>query len=138
VRGWDVLEGRSTMKSRYSLVAAATAALVTAFVVATAAFGSSSSTKLIGTTGANDAFKITLTKGGHSVKTLAAGSYTFVIHDGSTIHSFALDGPHGFAKDFTTVPFKGTKTATIKLKAGKYKYYCKAHESQMFGHFTVH
>jgi plastocyanin len=126
------------MNRRFWLVAPVTVAFVAALVVAAAAFGSSSSTKLIGTTGANDAFKITLTKGGHSVKTLAKGSYTFVIHDGSTIHSFALDGPHGFAKDFTTIGFKGTKTVTLKLKAGKYKYYCAAHESQMFGHFTVH
>jgi plastocyanin len=126
------------MNRRYSRVAPVTAALVAALVVAGVALGSSSSTTLVGTTGANGAFKITLTKGGHSVKTLAAGSYTFVIHDDSTIHSFALDGPHGFAKDFTTVAFKGKKTVTLKLKAGKYKYYCKAHESTMFGHFTVH
>jgi len=52
------------MNRRYSLVAPATAALVAALVVAAAAFGSSSSTKLVGTTGANGAFKITLTKGG--------------------------------------------------------------------------
>jgi plastocyanin len=114
------------------------AALVAALVVAAVALGSSSSTKLVGTSGANGAFTITLTKGGHSVKSLAAGRYTFVVHDDSAIHSFALDGPHGFAKDFTTVPFKGTKTITLKLKAGKYKYYCKAHEATMFGRFTVH
>jgi plastocyanin len=117
------------MNRRYSLVAAATAVLVAALVIAAGAFGSSS---------ANGAFKITLTKGGHSFKTLAAGSYTFAIDDDSTIHSFALDGPNGFAKDFTGVGFKGTKTVTLKLKAGKYKYYCAAHEATMFGHFTVH
>ena len=74
---------------------------------------------------------------GKAVKRLKAGSYKFVIHDGSALHSFALDGPNGFAKDFTTVPFKGTKTVTINLRKGKYKYYCAAHESTMFGHFTV-
>ena len=42
-----------------------------------------------------------------------------------------------FAKDFTTVSFKGTKTFTLKLAKGKYKYYCSAHESTMFGHFKV-
>jgi hypothetical protein len=126
------------MNTRYSLIASFSAALLAALILAAVALGSSSSTKLVGTTGANGAFTITLTKAGHSVKSLAAGSYTFVIHDDSSMHSFALDGPHGLAKDFTTVPFKGTKTATLKLKAGKYKYYCKAHESTMFGHFTVH
>jgi len=48
-----------------------------------------------------------------------------------------LDGPKGFAKDFTTVPFKGSKTFTVALKKGAYKYYCAAHEAEMFGHFTV-
>jgi plastocyanin len=94
--------------------------------------------KLTGTAGKNDAFVITLKNASRTlVKTLKAGTYTFVIHDDSTLHSFALDGPHGFAKDFTTIPFKGTKTATLTLKKGKYKYYCKAHESTMFHFFTV-
>ena len=113
-------------------------ALVAAGVVAlamTAAAGSMTHPKLTGTVGPG--FTITLKHGLKSVKTLKAGTYTFVIHDDSAIHSFALDGPHGFAKDFTTVPFKGTKTATVALKKGKYKYYCKAHESTMFHFFTV-
>jgi hypothetical protein len=94
--------------------------------------------KLTGVVGKNDAFTITLKHAsGKLVKKLNVGKYTFVIHDDSAIHSFGLDGPHGFAKDFTTVPFKGTKTATLTLKKGKYKYYCKAHESTMFHFFTV-
>jgi hypothetical protein len=104
------------------------------------AFGSSvfamSHPKLIGTTG--PAYKITLkNSAGRLVKTLKPGTYTFVIHDKSNFHSFALDGPHGFAKDFTKVPFVGTKTVTLTLKRGRYKYYCANHESIMFGHFTV-
>lgn len=82
-------------------------------------------------------FTIKLTQNGKVVKTLKAGTYKFVIADKASIHAFALDGPHGFAKDFTTVAFTGTKTATLKLKAGSYKYYCPPHESSMFGHFTV-
>ena len=31
----------------------------------------------------------------------------------------------------------GTKTVTLKLKAGSYKFYCPSHEAEMFGHFTV-
>jgi plastocyanin len=92
--------------------------------------------KLTGTTGPGFTIKLK-NSGGHVVKTLKAGTYTFVIHDKSNFHSFALDGPHGFAKDFTKVPFVGTKTATLTLKKGKYKYYCANHESTMFGHFTV-
>jgi hypothetical protein len=82
-------------------------------------------------------YTITLKQNGKLVKTLKAGMYKFVIADKSSLHSFGLDGPHGFAKDFTTVPFIGTKTATVNLKAGTYKYYCKAHEPTMFAHFTV-
>ena len=68
---------------------------------------------------------------------LKAGKYKIVIQDKSAMHSYGLDGPKGFAKDFTSVSFKGTKTFTLTLKAGKYKYYCTPHESSMFGNFTV-
>ena len=91
--------------------------------------------KLIGTVGPG--FTITLTKAGKKVTKLSAGRYTFVISDKSSNHSFALDGPNGFAKDFTSIPFTGTKTFTLTLKKGKYKYYCAHHESAMYGYFTV-
>jgi len=76
-------------------------------------------------------------KGGTKVKSLKAGTYKVVIHDKATIHGWSLDGPQGFAKDISPVPFVGTKTVTLKLKAGKYKFYCPSHESTMFQHFTV-
>ncbi len=91
--------------------------------------------KLTGTVGPG--FTITLTQGGKKVKTLKAGTYTFVISDKSGNHSYGLDGPSGWSKDFTSVPFVGTKTFTVTLKKGKYKYYCTPHESFMFGNFTV-
>jgi hypothetical protein len=114
-------------------------ALVVASIVAvaaTAAFGRPAKTPtLVGTVGPG--FTITLKQGTKVVKTLKAGTYTFVVHDKSSIHAFSLDGPHGFAKDFTKIPFVGTKTVTVKLKAGSYKYYCPNHESEMFGHFKA-
>jgi hypothetical protein len=82
-------------------------------------------------------FTIGVTLGGKKVKTLKAGTYKLVIHDKASIHAFSLDGPHGYAKDFTTVPFVGTKTFTVKLRAGTYKAYCPPHEPTMFQHFTV-
>lgn len=100
--------------------------------------GAASHPKLIGSVSGNSAFKITLKdSSGKLVKTLKAGTYTFVIHDHGTIHNFELDGPHGKSWTFTSVPFVGTKTKTLKLTAGKYKAYCKTHESMMFQHFTV-
>ena len=112
---------------------AAVAALA-AFVLP-AASGLAASPKLIGTVGPG--FTITLTQGGKKVKTLKAGKYTFVVTDKSANHSFGIDGPNGWSKDATTVPFTGTKTFTVTLKKGKYKYYCQPHESFMFGNFTV-
>jgi plastocyanin len=111
------------------------AVAVTVATVTLASTSLAATPKLIGTVGPG--FTITLTEGGRKVTKLKAGTYTFAITDKSSIHSYGLDGPHGFAKDFTTVPFKGTKSFTVKLKVGKYKYYCSAHESTMFGNFSV-
>ena len=116
---------------RKQLLAAATAALALALVPAATA----STPKLTGTVGPG--FTIKLTAGGKPVTKLEAGTYTFVITDKSPMHSYGLDGPKGFAKDFTSVGFTGTKTFTLTLKAGAYKYYCQPHESSMFGKFTV-
>lgn len=121
---------------RLTFVAALVAAVATLTVVATA--GAMSHPKLTGTVGKNGAFKITLTgANGKLVKTIKSGTYTFVIHDDASIHNYELDGPHGKSWTFTSVPFVGTKTKTIKLVAGKYKAYCAPHESAMFQHFTV-
>src|SRR6202795_2009562 len=87
--------------------------------IAPSAFGQRTTTPTLkGTVGPG--YTITLKQNGTIVKTLKAGTYKFVIADKATVHSFALDGPNGFAKDFTTVPFMGTKTVTLKLKAGSY------------------
>lgn len=110
-------------------------ALAAAIVVAATAFARQTATTLIGTDGPG--FKITLTMNGKAVKTLKAGTYKFVIHDRSSIHGWSLDGPHGFAKDIAMIPAVGTKTVTLTLKAGRYKFYCPNHESMMFGHFSA-
>ena len=110
--------------------------IAAASAVATVAFARHSMTPtLVGTDGPG--FKITLTRSGQAVKTLKHGTYTFVIHDKSSIHGWSLDGPHGFAKDIAKIPSIGTKTVTLTLKAGKYKFYCPNHEAIMFGHFTA-
>jgi plastocyanin len=122
---------------RLTLIAAAVLVVAAAFAV-TALARPQASQKLIGVVGKNDAYKITLTtSAGKLVKTLKPGTYTLVIHDDSSIHNYELDGPHGKSWTFTSVPFKGTKTMTIKFAAGAYKAYCSAHESEMFQHFKV-
>jgi plastocyanin len=114
-------------------VLAVTAAVLAVPTVA----GAMTHPKLIGTVGKNNAYKIDLTSKGKLAKTLNPGTYTLVIHDGSSIHNYELDGPHGKSWTFTSVSFVGTKTITLKLVPGKYKAYCAPHESVMFQHFTV-
>jgi plastocyanin len=110
----------------------AVAAAAVALAVAVApAFGAAP--KLVGTVGPG--FTITLTKGGTKVKTLKAGKYQLVIKDKSNIHNFHLKGP-GLTKS-TGVSFVGTKTLTITLKAGTYKYVCDPHATTMKGSFKV-
>ena len=107
-----------------------------ALVVATTAVGGASAATptLTGTDGPG--FTITLTKGGKKATSLKAGPYRLVIRDRSKIHNFVLEGP-GVERDVTTVPFQGTKTVTVKLRPGKYKFYCRPHESSMFGFVKV-
>jgi len=119
-------------------IALLVALAASAVAVASALARPAGAPTLVGTVGKNDAYKITLTSaGGKLVKTLKAGTYKLVIHDDSSIHNYELDGPHGKSWTFTTVPFKGTKTFTLKLVPGAYKAYCAPHESVMFQHFTV-
>src|SRR5262245_41998363 len=93
--------------------------LVAAVAAADALARQAATPVLTGTDGPG--YTINLKMNGKLVKTLKAGTYKFVIHDMATVHGFSLDGPHGFAKDIAAVPFTGTKTVTIKLKAGGYK-----------------
>jgi plastocyanin len=112
-----------------------TTLVVAAVALALAATASSMSpAKLTGTVGPG--FTITLKKAGKAVKTLKAGKYTFVVTDKASIHNFEIEGP-GVDKEITGVSFKGTKSVTITLKKGSYKFYCAPHESSMNGKFKV-
>ena len=84
-------------------------------------------------------FTITLKSGGKQVKTLKAGSYSFVIADKASIHNFVLEKKKGgtFEKELTSVGFMGTKTVKIKLTPGQWEFYCRPHEATMQGEFTV-
>jgi hypothetical protein len=90
--------------------------------------------KLIGTVGPG--FTITLKKKGLRVRSLKPGLYTFVVSDRSSIHNFEIEGPR-LDREITTVGATGTKTVTLRLRRGTYKYYCAPHESTMHGSFRV-
>ena len=114
--------------------------LLVAAVVAGALFAgstqaaSSKVTKLYGQAGPG--FTITLkTKSFVPVRSLKPGTYTFVIQDRSTLHNFHLKGP-GVNKS-TSVGFVGERLWTVKLKPGKYSYWCDPHSSMMRGSFRV-
>lgn len=119
----------STMK-RITLLAAL--ALATSMVVLPAA--SAKTRTLVGTTGPG--FTITLTEKGKRVTTLSAGTYRFRITDKSGMHDFALRGP-GLNRKLTGVAYTGTKTVTVRLKKGRYTFFCTPHPDSMRGTFRV-
>jgi hypothetical protein len=113
--------------------------LVVAFALALA--GSSQAAQksgktLFGTVGPG--FTITLkNSNGKAVKSVPAGTYTFVITDKASIHDFHLFGK-GVNKK-TGVAFKGTTTwKGQKLIKGKtYKFRCDVHPTVMKGSFKA-
>jgi plastocyanin len=80
-------------------------------------------------------FTITLTQNGKKVTTLKAGKYKVVVSDKSNIHDFHLTGPG--VNNATSVGGTGSKTWTLSLKKGTYKYVCDPHASFMKGSFSV-
>jgi plastocyanin len=92
-------------------------------------------------------FTITLTKGGKAVKSLKAGSYSFVVADKATSHNFHLIAPtapknkwlaaKGRATLAKSVGWQGTATLTIALKKGTYQFVCDPHKTSMKGSFKV-
>jgi hypothetical protein len=107
-----------------------------AAVIATAAFGRTSATPTLSAT-VGPGYTISLKENGKNVTTVKAGAYKVTFTDKSSIHGYSLDGPNGYAVDFTKIPYVGVKIYTAHLKAGAYKFYCPNHESMMFGHFKA-
>ena len=110
---------------------------ILAVSLAAAAVGNAGTQKSIALTGeVGPGFTIEVKQGSKDVKTLKAGTYTIKVQDKASIHNFHLKGP-GLNKS-TTVPFVGTQTWTVKLKAGTYTYQCDPHASAgMKGTFKV-
>ncbi len=91
---------------------------------------------LVATVGTDDSFTIALTDpSGARVTHLAPGTYTIVVHDRSEIHNFHLRGP-GVNKA-TSVDATGTRTWTVTLRRGTYRFLCDPHPTTMKGSFRV-
>jgi len=113
-------------------LAVALALLITALV----AVGSASAAPKTVTGTVGPGFKISLKLGGKKVSRLKATTYKFKVTDKSSIHDFHLSGP-GVNKVITGVGFTGTKTVTVKLRKGTYRYVCDPHSGEMHGRFKV-
>jgi hypothetical protein len=75
---------------------------------------------------------------GRKVQKVPAGTYTFLIHDYSRLHNFALGSQTGNKRLFTTgIRWVGTKRYTLTLTPGNYAYACSAHFRTMNGTFVV-
>lgn len=68
-------------------------------------------------------------------KPTKAGKIRLVIADKSNIHNFHLTGPGVDIK--TSVSGVGSKTFTLTLKKGTYRFVCDPHRTFMKGSFTV-
>lgn len=80
-------------------------------------------------------FDITLKRNGAKVTKIAPGKYTLVVADKSSIHNFHLVGP-GVRID-SGIGRTGTKTYTVALRKGTYRFLCDPHELAMHGSFRV-
>ncbi len=107
---------------------AALAVIAAALAVPGLAAAAARNNTLIGTVGPG--FTITMSK-----TTVKAGTYAVVIHDKSNIHNFHLTGP-GVNK-LTSTPWVGTKTWTVKLNKGTYRFVCDPHATSMKGVLRV-
>jgi plastocyanin len=113
---------------------------VTLAVLVVAAVGAAGSARadnptLTGVVGTNDDFQISLSDANGSVKHLAAGTYTLLVHDRSTFHDFHLFGPG--VDVATTIDGVGDQTFTVTLTDGTYTFQCDAHLPTMKASFTV-
>lgn len=119
------------------LAISGTLAVVSLTVIAIAPASTAAPPTLKGTDGPS--FTISLKRNGQTVRSLSAARYKFVISDKSSAHGFTLEQVKGgkWEKNLAAVPFVGTKTMTVALKPGRWKFYCPAHEDDMFGFFTV-
>ena len=120
------------LTARRSLLALPVALLAAALLTAGSAPAATKS--LSGTVGPG--FTISLKYKGKKVKSLRAGRYRITVRDKSDFHNFHLIGP-GVNRRISTVDFQGTKSRTLRLRKGTYRYVCDPHSDEMKGSFKV-
>jgi plastocyanin len=118
------------MKTTYITLVAVVSALV---LTALPAQATPAPTKLVATVGPG--FTIKLTKAGRKVTSLKPGRYSITVRDKSGAHNFRLKGP-GFNRA-TSVGAVQTRTWTVTLRRGTYRYVCDPHAGSMKGSVRV-
>jgi len=88
-----------------------------------------------GQEGVGIALVFKLTFNGKRVNTLPAGTYKLVVNDQSRYLQFHLMGPG--VNISTGVASRGTRTFTLRLRAGRYVYQSDPHASTTRRSFTV-
>lgn len=73
---------------------------------------------------------------GADVTRLQAGVFVFRIRDRAAFHNFHIRGP-GVDRALTSVRFVGTKSVTLRLRTGVYRFFCDPHARSMRGTFRV-
>jgi hypothetical protein len=72
---------------------------------------------------------------GTTLKHTTPGRHRFAISDKSSGHNFHLRGPGVSRK--TGVDFVGSRTWTVTLEVGTYRFRCDVHPTTMHGSFNV-
>ena len=111
------------------------ASLLAALALATWSTATAAPSKLRGAVGPGETISLK-TANGKRVSAVSRGTYVITVRDSSDEHNFYISGP-GLKKQITSIGFVGTKTVTVKLRSGKYRFVCTPHSDDMNGGFSV-
>jgi plastocyanin len=111
------------------------ASLLAALALATWSTATAAPSKLRGSVGPGETISLKTARG-KKVSMVSRGTYAITVRDRSDEHNFFISGP-GLRKQITSVGFVGTKTVTVKLRSGKYRFVCTPHSDDMNGGFNV-
>jgi plastocyanin len=111
------------------------ASLLAALALATWSTATAAPSKLKGSVGPSETISLK-TANGKKVSMVSRGTYAITVRDNSDEHNFFISGP-GLRKQVTSIGFVGTKTVTVKLRSGKYRFVCTPHADDMSGGFNV-
>jgi hypothetical protein len=111
------------------------ASLLAALALATWTTASAAPSKLNGSVGPGETISLK-TASGKKLSVVSRGTYRITISDRSDEHNFFLSGP-GVRKQLTGIDFVGTKTVSVTLRSGKYRFVCVPHADDMNGGFSV-